>query len=312
MGSTFIAVDVETANPDRSSICQVGAVRVEDGTIAQAWSTLVDPETYFDAWNVEIHGITESMVRGQPRFPDAVARLRDLVGSRVVASHTAFDRVAIERAHDRYRLEAPAWTWLDTARVTRRAWPQFAETGYGLASVAAHCGVEFRHHDAGEDAKAAALVLLRAIAESGLDVSGWLTRVGEPIDPQKVRVAQEGDPDGPLAGEVVVFTGALSMRRAEAAKYAARLGCEVRDSVSEKITMLVVGQQDLERLGGYTKSSKQRKAERMIIQGVPISILSEADFMRLTDGAARTMEVLAADRPAPPNTRSATAGGSNR
>jgi len=126
-----------------------------------------------------------------------------------------------------------------------------------------------------------------AIAESGLDVPGWLTRVGQPIDPTNVRIAQEGNPDGPMAGEVVVFTGALAIRRAEAAKRAAGLGCEVRDSVSEKITVLVVGQQDLERLGGYTKSTKQRKAERLIVQGSPISILSEADFMRLTACAAR-------------------------
>lgn len=283
MEKAFVAIDVETANPDHSSICQVGAVRVEDGTIMDSWTTLVDPETGFDPWNSQIHGITPSMVRGQPRFPDVIARLHEFVGSRIVASHTTFDRVAIDRAHDRYQLVSPGWSWLDTARVSRRAWPQFAGSGYGLASVAAHCGIQFRHHDAGEDAKAAALVLLRAIDESGLDIPGWLARVRQPIDPQRSRVSQEGSPEGPLAGEVVVFTGALSIPRAEAATRAAQLGCDVRDSVSTKITMLVVGQQDLDKLGGYTKSSKQRKAETLVLQGAAISILSEADFMRITE-----------------------------
>lgn len=283
METTFVAIDVETANPDRSSICQVGAVRVENGAIRESWTTLVDPETYFDPWNIKIHGISPSMVRGQPRFPDLVARLRDFVGPRVVASHMAFDRVAIERAHDRYGLVSPGWSWLDTARVSRCAWQQFADRGYGLASVAAHCGIQFRHHDAGEDAKAAALVLLRAIDESGLDILGWLNRVRQPIDPQRSRISQEGSPEGPLAGEVVVFTGALSILRAEAATRAAELGCDVRDSVSAKTTMLVVGQQDLKKLGGYTKSSKQRKAEKLVLQGAVISILSEADFMPLTE-----------------------------
>ncbi len=283
MEKTFVAIDVETANPDHSSICQIGAVRVENGVIGDSWITLVDPETDFDPWNIEIHGITSSMVRGQPHFPELVTRLRDFVGPRVVASHTAFDRVAIERAHDRYHLVSPGWSWLDTARVSRRAWHQFADTGYGLASVAAHCGIQFRHHDAGEDARAAALVLLRAIDEAKLDIVGWLARVRQPIDPQRSRISQEGNPEGPLAGEVIVFTGALSIPRTEAAMRAAQLGCEVRESVSAKTTMLVVGQQDLEKLGGYTKSSKQRKAETLVRQGATISILSEADFMRFAE-----------------------------
>jgi DNA polymerase-3 subunit epsilon len=283
MERTFVAIDVETANPDRASICQVGLVRVEDGAIGDSWTTLIDPETYFDPWNIEVHGITPSMVGGQPRFSDLAARVREFVGASVVVSHTGFDRVAMERAHERANLVPPGWSWLDTARVSRRAWKQLAGEGYGLANVAAHCGVQFRHHDAGEDARAAAIILLRAMEESGLDLPAWLSRVRRPIEPQGASIAQEGNPDGPLAGEVVVFTGALLIPRAEGATQASRLGCDVRTSVSGKTTMLVVGQQDLERLGGYTKSSKQRKAEELVRHGAAIAILSEADFMRLIE-----------------------------
>jgi DNA polymerase-3 subunit epsilon len=283
MITRFVAIDVETANPDHSSICQIGAVRVENGVLADTLATLVDPETYFDPWNVEIHGITAATVRGQPRFPEVAARLSDFVGASMVASHTAFDRLAVERAHAKYGLKRPPWSWLDTARVARRAWKQFAESGYGLASVAAHCGIQFRHHDALEDAKAAAQVLLRAMDESGLDIAAWLQRVRQPIDPAKSRVSQDGNPEGSLAGEVIVFTGALSLPRAEVAARAAALGCDVRNSVTSKTTMLVVGQQDLAKLGGYSKSSKQRKAEELISQGAAIAVLGEEDFMRLGD-----------------------------
>jgi DNA polymerase-3 subunit epsilon len=121
--------------------------------------------------------------------------------------------------------------------------------------------------------------------ESGLDVPGWLTRVRQPIDPHAARISQDGNPEGPLAGQVVVFTGALSIPRNEAAARAAQLGCDVRTSVSANTTMLVVGQQDLEKLGGYSKSSKQRMAEQLAMQGAAISILSEADYMRLADNS---------------------------
>ncbi len=54
MSLTFVAIDVETANPDQASICQIGAVAVQDGEIADTLDVLVDPETYFDPWNVEM------------------------------------------------------------------------------------------------------------------------------------------------------------------------------------------------------------------------------------------------------------------
>ena len=55
---TFNAIDVETANADRASICQIGIVHVRDGAIHDRWQTLLNPEDWFDPWNVSIHGIT--------------------------------------------------------------------------------------------------------------------------------------------------------------------------------------------------------------------------------------------------------------
>ena len=40
----FVAIDVETANADMGSICQVGLAKFVDGKVAEEWCTLVDPE----------------------------------------------------------------------------------------------------------------------------------------------------------------------------------------------------------------------------------------------------------------------------
>jgi DNA polymerase III subunit epsilon len=283
----FVALDVETANADRSSICQIGAVRVEDGVIVSTFKRLVDPETFFDAWNIAIHGIAEVNVKGQPRFPELAGALREFVGDLVVASHTSFDRVAVERVHKKYCLTPPAWPWLDTACVARRAWSeQFGRSGYGLRKVATFCGIAFDHHDALEDARAAALILLRAIDKTRLDIEGWQRRVRQPVELQsdgrpRASIACDGNPDGPLAGEEIVFTGALTMSRSEAAALAVSLGCNVRQGPTKTTTMLVVGTQDTSKLNGYAKSTKHRKAEQLIAQGLPIDILSEEDFMAL-------------------------------
>ena len=57
---TFNSIDVETANADRASICQIGMVHVRDGQIEDRWQALVNPEDWFDPWNTSIHGISET------------------------------------------------------------------------------------------------------------------------------------------------------------------------------------------------------------------------------------------------------------
>lgn len=277
----FVVIDVETANADLSSICQVGIASFLDGELADGWVSLVNPEDYFSPVNVSIHGIDEYQVKDAPTwgevFPYVVSRLQE----RIVVSHTPFDRLALARACGRSSLALFECDWLDSARVVRRAWPEFSRTGYGLSNVAAYFGINYQAHDALEDARCAGLLLLRAVAETGLSPKQWLTRVEQPIDPAGHWHKRDGNPDGELFGEILVFTGSLSISRQEAADAAAAAGCRVDDGVTKHTTMLVVGDQDLRKLSGHAMSSKHIKAERLIREGRPIRILSESDFMRI-------------------------------
>ena len=154
---TFNSIDVETANADRASICQIGIVHVRDGEIKDQWQTLVNPEDWFDPWNVSIHGIDEYDVRNSPTLPEVRSELRSRLRGSVLVSHTSFDRVAFERAMTRYNLEQLQVTWLDSARIARRAWPEsYGRSGYGLKNIAKDLNISFKHHDALEDARAAA------------------------------------------------------------------------------------------------------------------------------------------------------------
>jgi DNA polymerase-3 subunit epsilon len=168
-------------------------------------------------------------------------------------------------------------------RVVRRAWSQYARSGYGLANLARDFGIAFNHHDAAEDARATGLILVRALYESGLSLEDWLLRATQPLTLNGgERITRTGNPDGALAGEVAVFTGTLSMPRREAADLAAEAGCEVEASVTKDTTLLIVGDQDVLRLAaGQMKSSKHLKAESLIAKGQPIRILRETDFMCL-------------------------------
>lgn len=285
----FVAVDVETANADLASICQVGIAVFQDGVHVDSWSSFIDPDDYFDGFNVSIHGITQDSVRGAPKWPSVQAKLRELLSGSIVACHTPFDRAATTLACERHQLEPIACRWLDTARVVRRAWPEkFGAKGYGLREVAKFLGVDFKHHDALEDARAAGEVLCRASAHAGLSIEDWIDRVQRPIDLATDKpITRDGSAEGPLFGNVAVFTGALAIPRREAADLAAKAGCDVGSSVTKKTTLLIVGDQDISKLGGKTKSSKHLKAEELIAQGHQIRVLRESDFQSIVVAQAQ-------------------------
>lgn len=281
----FVALDVETANADMASICQIGIARYADGQLLEEWSSLINPEDYFDLINVDIHGITEENIVNSPTFPEVVNILGGFLNNTVCVSHTHFDRVSICSALTKYGLQNLDTVWLDSARVARRTWKDCAWSDYGLANICRRLGYVFKHHDALEDAKASGQVLLEAIKATGLDLESWLKRVEKPIDPTNSSsgsaINRDGNPEGELYGEVVVFTGALEILRREAADLAASIGCSVGSGVTKKTTLLVAGDQDVSRLAGKDKSSKHLKAEELIWKGQKIRIIKESDFKEL-------------------------------
>lgn len=270
MSEKFVAIDFETANADLASICQVGVVTFENGRVVESWGALVNPQDYFDWINIDIHGIDEAAVKDAPTFQQIYAEMLDRLQGNVVVSHTSFDRTALSQAIAKHNLSGIPCQWLDSARVVRRAWAQWSRKGYGLTNVCSELGISYIAHDAIEDARAAGEVLLRAIATSGIGLNAWMSRVHQPIDPSSAEpIAMDGNPDGVLAGEEIVFTGALTLPRREAAALAAKAGCDVAAGVRKTTTLLVVGDQDVQKLAGHAKSIKHRKAEEQA-GGLPL------------------------------------------
>lgn len=290
----FIALDVETANADFASICSIGLVHFRGGQVFKSLTILVDPEDVFDPINIGIHGIRPEDVAGKPNmarvFPVIGAALEDAA----IVHHSPFDRTALARAAAKYGTGGLPCFWLDTLQVARRTWDHFrGDGGYGLANLARAFGIVFNHHDAAEDARAAGLLLLRAIGDRGITLQQWVDHIGytstgtstpyRKKPPYAGKHARTGDGDGPLLGETVVFTGSLQISRAKAAESAANAGANVADTITKKTTILVVGDQDLRYTRGEQKSSKHRKAESLIAGGAPMRIVGESDFMQMVD-----------------------------
>ncbi|WP_218119544.1 exonuclease domain-containing protein [Roseospirillum parvum] len=158
----FFALDVETATHDRASICQIGVACVRPNDTIEIWKTFINPNV--DHWAFTyLHGISARTVESAPSFSEVLPVLWDALHDATVYQHSSFDRSAIIAACEKSGLAIPKWDWHDSVRVARSAWPELqGNGGHGLASLKRHLGLVFDHHDAGEDARAAAEVVLCA------------------------------------------------------------------------------------------------------------------------------------------------------
>ncbi len=279
--NTFVAIDIETSNANSSSICQIGLAKFSDNKLVDTWSSLINPKTFFSDINSSIHGITQADVTNSPTVIDISDEIASFIGDSHLVSHTSFDKNSLTKAFIKHRIDIE-FEWLDSSRIARRAWEQFNKKGYGLANLAKFIGYEFNHHDALEDAKAAGFITLKAIKDSGNTLENWTKILKVRHTKLKANINQEGYIDGALFGESVVFTGSLKICRKDASDIAAIAGCKVTNSVNTKTTLLIVGDQDIERLAGHTKSTKHRKAEELMLKGQDIKILCESDFFSIT------------------------------
>lgn len=275
----FVALDVETANRQHSSICQIGLAMMAANGDIETVSILVDPEQGFEHFNVNLHGIDETTVKGAPSFAEVLQILRPLLERHVLVQHSSFDKQAFNAACKFYDVPELRATWVDSVQIARKAWPELkGNGGHGLASLKTHLDLKFEHHDAEEDARAAAEVVLLAEAATG----EYFSELAKPRKQKyQTSVAVPGNQNGALYGHVACFTGQLTMSRVEAATFAAGAGITIKTGVSKKVTLLIVGDQDISTLAGHDKSSKHRRAEELQREGHEIRILGETEFLKL-------------------------------
>ncbi|WP_152608607.1 exonuclease domain-containing protein [Croceibacterium mercuriale] len=264
----FVVIDVETACSRVSSICQVGIVGFAGGVEIFEYETLVDPLDEFSSFNTHIHGITCDHVAGAPTFAEIHAALDGHLSRRVTVAHSSFDKGALGAAcqlHGRTPIET---RWLDSVRVAKRAWPDLPS--HRLNVLAKFLGVRHKHHDALSDARAAGMVIVRAIEHTGIELAGWLT----PANSRGV-TAPKPAAAGPLKGERFAVLGAP--RNGALAQHLAAAGARIMGSVGSTTTKLVISND--QPFGRYiTAQADYRRAEELRRSGAMIEIVPEDEI----------------------------------
>lgn len=168
----FIAVDVETAGYDIASICQIGFAFVGFDSSIATYSAYIDPCMPFAAGNTRLHGIDAVTVKNAPKFVDVLPDLRPVLEAYPLIQHSRFDEKAFDAACQLADLQVLKSVWADSVAIARQAWPELrGNGGHGLANLKKVLGLQFKHHDAGEDARAAAEVVLKAEASMGRTIT---------------------------------------------------------------------------------------------------------------------------------------------
>lgn len=264
----FVVVDVETACSRVSSICQIGIVGFRNGSEVFAYETLLDPCDDFSPFNTGIHGINCDHVAGQPTFADIHSIVNGHLSGRVTVAHSFFDKGALAaacRVHNRQPIET---TWLDSVRVAKRAWPDLPS--HRLNVLSHFLGVRHKHHDALSDARAAGMVIVKAIDHTGIELSDWL----KPANPRGGK-APKAAAEGPLMGQKIAILGAG--RDSALGHWLAAAGARVVASVGTTSTILVISaDQPFGRF--FHASPAHRRASELQKAGYAIEIVAESEL----------------------------------
>ena len=103
----FTAVDVELANNDLHSICEIGVARFRAGNLVETWRAVINPECDFERlFHSNLHGIRRQHTSHAPTFPDVYETLRRFLAGETCIYHAAsnFDPNCIKKACVRYAL----------------------------------------------------------------------------------------------------------------------------------------------------------------------------------------------------------------
>ena len=161
----FAAIDFETANEQRCSVCSVGVVIVRCGEIVDSFYSLIHPEPEYYQWFCQqVHGLSEKDTEDAPVFPYVWEKIAPMIdGLPLVAHNSPFDEGCLKEVFRVYQMDYPDYKFYDTLSASRMHY------GYGLPNhqlqtVAAACGYDLtNHHHALADAEACAHIAIKLL-----------------------------------------------------------------------------------------------------------------------------------------------------
>ena len=165
----YTVFDVETANNQRDSICQIGIIRYENEQVTYEKGFLINPEVEFNYYNSRIHGITAEDVIYAPKFPEVWQEIKEYFDHTILVAHNAksMDLCALYRTLQRYDLPMVDNSYICTLELAKKIFQKNnAVDCYKLNVLSKMYDIQLEnHHDALEDTRACFEILKKFKAQ---------------------------------------------------------------------------------------------------------------------------------------------------
>jgi DNA polymerase-3 subunit epsilon len=291
----YVVVDTETTGLDLrfDNIIEIAALEVIEGMPTEEFQTFVALGYEIPEFITDLTGITDEMLLGAPGIDEAASSFSEFIGDSIMLGHNAnFD---VNFLYDAFEANGMLFgnDFVDSMRVARKAFP--GERHNRLKDVCERLGVtNTRAHRALADCYATndayqkmREILLERCGDEERYTSLFSSashHSGKSKKAEDFVSESEPNPDSPLFGCSVVFTGSLDcMTRDEARQLVKNLGGIPDPSVTKDTDYLVIGDDGFSRKN-QTMSSKMKKAYANQAKGLPIRVISEGVFLEMARG----------------------------
>ncbi|HOX25812.1 MAG TPA: exonuclease domain-containing protein [Candidatus Krumholzibacteria bacterium] len=163
--AAFAVVDLETTGSviGVDEIMEIGLVRLEKGRIHQRFTTRLRTSRDIPPWVSRLTGLSDRDLAGAPTLEETGAQISELLAGAIFVAHDIrFDMPFLRWELTQRDHAFPCETGLCTLQLSRGLWPDLPS--HSLGELAASLGLDHHNpHRAGDDALAAAGVLLQAL-----------------------------------------------------------------------------------------------------------------------------------------------------
>jgi len=276
---SYVAIDIETTglDPNYDEIIEIAALKIQNGSETDRFHSLVNPKCEIDEFIESLTGITNAMLEAAPDLEIVLPQFLEFVGDNVVVGHNVnFDVNFIYDCAENLKLKLFTNNFVDTMRISRKLYADLKH--HTLADLIVTLGVgETVEHRALADCiqtKECFEIMRNRAGEIG-----GIPQKTNAIAKTIVAETTDFDEDSPIYGRTFAFTGTLErMTRKEAMQMVVNAGGKCTDNVVASTNYLVLGNQDYYKGIKDGKSNKQKKAEKMQLNGADIITISENTF----------------------------------
>lgn len=157
----YAAIDFETMDTWRASVCSVGCVIFENDKITDTFYSLVCPPSKNEnPYCVQTHGLRYKDVQNSPKFNEVWKKINKMIDGCPVISHNAsFERSCIEACNDEFGTDYH-YKYIDTLKLSRRYLSELYNHRLDTVCHKLHIKLEY-HHNALDDAKACGEIYIK-------------------------------------------------------------------------------------------------------------------------------------------------------